>query len=162
SRPPKLLWRQKVGPAWSGLIVVDGHVVTQEQRGEVEAVVCYDAATGKEIWAHEDQVRFAESLSGAGPRGTPTYADDRIYALGGKGVLNCLLAESGKVIWSHDVVADAGVEPGQIPIWGYSNSPLVVDGLVVVFAGGTKDKGILAYHVGDGKLAWSCASGPQS
>src|SRR5262249_36735876 len=31
AHPPKLLWRKKVGPGWSGMIVVDGHLVTQEQ-----------------------------------------------------------------------------------------------------------------------------------
>lgn len=160
--PPKLLWRQKIGPAWSGLIAVDGHIVTQEQRGDVEAVVCYDAATGNEIWAHQDPVRFEEGLSGAGPRGTPTFSDGRIYAFGAKGLLNCLAAESGAVVWSHDAAADAGVTPADMPQWGYSVSPLVVDGLVVVFAGGAQEKGILAYQAVDGKLAWTRASGKQS
>lgn len=159
--PPKLLWRQKAGPSWSTMIVVDGHLVTQEQRGEAEVVVCLDTATGKEIWVHEDAVRFDESLSGAGPRGTPTFADGRIYALGGKGNLNCLEATSGEVMWSHDIVADGGVKPADMPVWGYSNSPLVVDELVVVFAGGG-DKSILAYRAESGELAWSCAGGKQS
>jgi outer membrane protein assembly factor BamB len=161
-QPPKLLWRQRVGPSWSGLIVVDGHVVTQEQRGDVEAVVCYDAATGAEVWAHVDPVRFTEELSGPGPRGTPTFADGRIYTLGAKGRLNCLAADTGAVVWSHDIGADAGVTPAEMPMWGYSISPLAVDGLAVVFAGGTQDKSILAYRADDGTLAWSCAGGKQT
>ena len=67
THPPKLLWRKKVGPGWSGMIVVDNHVVTQEQRGEVEVVSCYDANTGDEIWAHEDPVRFEEALAALAP-----------------------------------------------------------------------------------------------
>src|SRR4029079_12645219 len=46
AHPPKLLWKKRVGPAWSSMIVVGGFRVTQEQRGEQEAVVCYEAATG--------------------------------------------------------------------------------------------------------------------
>ena len=80
--PPKQLWRQKLGPGWSDMIVVDGHLVTQEQRGPSEAVVCYDAASGKELWSHLDPVRFEESLAGAGPRSTPTFSDGRIYTFG--------------------------------------------------------------------------------
>ncbi len=159
--PPKPLWRKRVGPGWSGMIVVDGHLVTQEQRGEVEAVVCYDAATGDELWAHNDNVRFEEALAGAGPRGTPTFADGRIYALGAKGVLNCLVAELGDVVWSRNIVKDAGVAPSDMPQWGYSVSPLVVDGLVIVFAGGA-EKSILAYRADDGKLAWTRPGGKQS
>jgi outer membrane protein assembly factor BamB len=160
--PPKQLWLKRVGPGWSGMIVVDGHVVTQEQRDKVESVVCYDAATGDELWAHDDPVRFEEALAGAGPRGTPTFANDRIYALGGKGTLNCLKPETGAVLWSHDIIKDAGVPEADLPQWGYSVSPLVVDGLVVVFAGGATDKGILAYRADDGKLAWTAAGGKQS
>jgi outer membrane protein assembly factor BamB len=41
-------------------------------------------------------------------------------------------------------------------------SPLVVDGLVIVFAGGASDKSVLAYRADDGKLAWTAAGGKQS
>src|SRR5262249_29650411 len=75
--PPRLLWRQRVGPAWSSVIVVGGRLYTQEQRGEQEAVVCYDSQTGRELWAHRDAARFWETVSGAGPRATPTFADGR-------------------------------------------------------------------------------------
>jgi outer membrane protein assembly factor BamB len=49
-----------------------------------------------------------------------------------------------------------------MPQWGYSVSPLVVEGLVVVFAGGTKGKSLLAYDADYGELAWECAGGKQS
>jgi outer membrane protein assembly factor BamB len=162
THPPQLIWRQKIGPAWSGLIVVDGHIITQEQRDEAEVVSCYDAATGKELWVHKDEVRFEESLSGAGPRGTPTFADGRIYSLGAKGLLNCLQAETGNTIWWRDCPADAEMTTSEIPQWGYSVSPLVVDGRVIVFAGGSKGKSTLAYQANDGKIAWTSASGRQS
>jgi outer membrane protein assembly factor BamB len=132
---------------------------TQEQRGELEAVVCYDALTGRELWTHTDAARFWESVSGAGPRATPTFADGRIYTLGGTGLLNCLDAATGKRYWSQDIAADAGAKP---PQWGYSGSPLVSDGLVIVFAGGEGDKNLLAYHSETGKLAWSAPAGANS
>jgi outer membrane protein assembly factor BamB len=159
ARPPKLLWRKRVGPGWSSVIVVDNRLVTQEQRGEDETVVCYNAASGDEIWSHQDAVRFDEKLAGVGPRATPTYHDGRIYTFGAKGKLNCLAAETGSVVWSRDATADAEVEASEIPTWGYSISPLVVNGLVVVFPGGTKDKSLLAYRADSGEVAWSQAAG---
>jgi outer membrane protein assembly factor BamB len=162
THPPKQLWKKRVGPGWSGMIVVDGHVVTQEQRDKAEAVVCYDAATGEELWAHQDDARFQEELAGPGPRGTPTFVDGRIYALGAKGKLNCLIPETGQVVWSRDMVADAGVAAANRPQWGYSISPLVVDGLVIVFAGGESNKSILAYRVANGDIAWTAKGGKQS
>ena len=90
-----------------------------------------------------------------------TFVDGRIYTFGGKGLLNCLKPETGEVIWTHDCEKEAEVPVADRPQWGYSGSPLVVDGLVIVFVGGT-NKSVLAYKAGDGQLAWSCAGGKQS
>ena len=57
-RAPRLLWKHRVGPGWSSFAVLGNNLYTQEQRGEDEAVVCYDAETGKEIWVHKDHARF--------------------------------------------------------------------------------------------------------
>jgi outer membrane protein assembly factor BamB len=157
--PPRLLWSRRVGPAWSSMSIVDGFLFTQEQRGEHEAVVCYDAATGNEVWEHSDPERFFEALAGAGPRATPTFADGRIYAMGAKGRLTCLAASDGKPIWSRDVVAEAG---GAVPQWGYSSSPLVVDGTVVAFAGGEGKNSLVAFDATTGTPVWSQAGGTMS
>ncbi len=117
--PPRLLWKQRLGPAWSSVIVAAGRLYTQEQRGEMESVVCYDALTGREVWVHNDQDRFSESVSGAGPRATPTLDDGRIYSVGGNGIVNCLDAATGQRRWSRDLKTDAGcarrsgVSPGR-------------------------------------------------
>jgi outer membrane protein assembly factor BamB len=47
-------------------------------------------------------------------------------------------------------------------MWGFSSSPLVAGDLVIVYAGGPGDKGLLAYQISDGKPAWSVATGPVS
>ena len=153
---PKQIWRQRLGPGWSSLIVVDGHVVTQEQREQSEVVACYDAATGKEIWVHADPVRFFEGLSGAGPRGTPEFADGRIYAIGGRGISIVSTRRRGSSLWSHDLVAEAGAT---VPQWGFAVSPLVVDGKVIVFAPGKESAGLIAYDAATGELKWKLASG---
>ena len=165
-QPPKQLWRHRIGPGWSSVIVIDGKLLTQEQRGEQEATVCYDAATGDELWAHTDDTRFFEPLAGAGPRGTPTFTDGRIYARRATGKLNCLDAATGKPIWSHDIVAEVQADGEKkttpAPQWGFSNSPLVVDGLVIVFAGGENNKSLLAYRADSGEPAWSYNAGSDS
>ncbi len=166
ANPPKLLWRQRVGPGWSSFAVVGDRLYTQEQRGPDEAVVCLDAANGREVWAHLDVARFKDAQTGVGPRATPTFAAGRLYTLGATGILNCLDAATGEQKWTHNIAAEAGVKP-PLPVWGFSSSPLVLKGLVVVFAGGEGDKGLLAYRVESGKLAWTapadnhCYSSPQ-
>jgi outer membrane protein assembly factor BamB len=157
--PPRLVWRQRVGPAWSSVAIVDGRLFTQEQRGEEEAVVCLDPATGREIWSHVDRARFWDGQAGAGPRATPAFADGRIYALGATGILNCLDAATGSLRWTRNIVGDSGAAT---PMWGFSGSPLVINGLVVAYAGGPDPKGLIAYRAEDGEPAWTAATGPVS
>jgi outer membrane protein assembly factor BamB len=179
--PPKQLWKRRVGPGWSSLTVVGDRVFTQEQRGDQEAIVCFDAATGDEVWAHEDPARFEEAMGGPGPRATPTFADGRIYALGATGKLNCLDAATGKPVWSHDITKDG---QNKTPYWGFCSSPLIAAGKVIVFAGGgagnteaeddeeenadADDGGrprantLLAYDAETGELAWHAESGTHS
>jgi outer membrane protein assembly factor BamB len=159
AHPPRLLWRQRVGPAWSSVIVIGDRLFTQEQLGEQETVVGYDAVTGRELWVHEDAARFWESVSGAGPRATPTFADGRIYTLGATGILNCLDAATGKRHWTRDITADAGARK---PIWGFSGSPLVVDDKVIVYGSGAGDKNLLAYRRQSGEPAWTAPAGHDS
>ncbi len=149
--PPEKLWRQRVGPGWSSFAVVGSRVYTQEQRGEDEVVVCYHSDTGSELWVHNDAERFTEAVAGPGPRATPTFHEGKIYALGAKGKLNCLDAETGKALWTKDIMEDSGAK---VPTWGFSASPLVVKGVVTVFAGGP-DKSVLGYDAATGKLVWS-------
>lgn len=153
---PRLLWRQRVGPGWSSLAVVGDRLFTQEQRDNFEAVVCLDAANGREVWVHQDTVRFSDDQAGPGPRATPTFADGRLYTLGATGILNCLDAVSGQRKWSHDLVAEMGAKQ---PIWGFSCSPLIVQGLVVVFAEGNTEKTLIAYRAESGELAWTADAG---
>jgi outer membrane protein assembly factor BamB len=159
SAPPRLVWRQPVGPAWSSVIVVGDRLFTQEQRGKQEAVVCYDAATGQELWSHEDPARFKEAVSRAGPRATPTFADGRLYTLGATGILNCFNAVTGKRSWRRDITADSGAK---VPMWGFTGSPLVTHGKVIVFAGGSGSDNLLAYHAESGEPAWTAPAGQES
>ena len=112
--PPKQLWRQPVGIGWSAFSVVGGRAYTQEQRGPDELVTCYELASGRLLWSHADHVRFVEWQGGDGPRATPTVHGGRVYAIGATGILDCLDAVTGSLVWSRDVLEEnnASTSPG--------------------------------------------------
>lgn len=156
ANPPELLWKVPVGPGWSSFAVAGQLLFTQEQRGELETVVCYSAETGNELWAHGIKERFEESLGGPGPRATPTIADGDLFVMGASGLLIRMDAKAGQPRWQTDL-RDVAKRPP--PIWGFSSSPLVVDSLVIVHAGGSDQLGTLAFDIANGELQWSVAAG---
>jgi outer membrane protein assembly factor BamB len=148
ARPPVEMWRRPIGPGWSSFAVRGGRLYTQEQVGGDEIVACHDVNTGAPVWTHRDAARFFESNAGAGPRGTPTLGDGRVYTLGATGILNALDAGDGTVVWARNAASDLGVK---VPYWGFSSSPLVVGDVVVVAVSGT----LGAYDLATGRPRWS-------
>ena len=146
--PPVQMWRRPVGPGWSSFSVRGDLLYTQEQRGNEEIVACYRVSTGEPVWRHADPVRFYESNGGAGPRSTPTIDKDRVYSMGATGVLNALDARTGKGYWKIDTSKDTSRE---VPFWGISSSPLVVNDIVIVSVGGT----LAGYDAATGNKRWT-------
>jgi outer membrane protein assembly factor BamB len=159
-RPPEEVWRREIGAGWSGFAVVGDYAVTQEQRGDQELVVCYRVADGSIVWSHSDTTRFdpgsiTGGLGDIGPRATPTIHDAKVITHGATGIVNCLDARTGKVIWSHDTLRDFGISNVN---WGKSNSPLVVDDTVVISVGAAGGKSLVAYDLESGDVRWSAGN----
>lgn len=152
STPPKEIWRIDIGPGWSSFAYHEGRLFTQEQRGDMEHTSCYAAEDGRLLWSHGDQVRFEEVVSGAGPRGTPTVADGRIYSMGSRALLTCLDEQSGKVVWQRNLEKEVSAK---VPQWAFSGSPLVVSNLVIIFTGGSDDNGLIAVDSQTGQTVWA-------
>ena len=153
--PPTVLWKQPIGPGWSSFIFVAGKLYTQEQRGEQELVSCYDSATGQPVWQSAHPTRFSEVVSGAGPRATPTYDRGQLFTFGAKGLLTCHDADNGRVIWQRDLMKEVDA---QLPMWGFSGSPIVIGNRVIIYAGGSGDNGLIALDRHTGKTDWAIAS----
>ena len=159
TEPPKLLWKIAVGPAWSSFALSGKQLFTQEQRGTLETVACYDADTGRQVWNQSLEARFDESLGGPGPRATPTLADGGLYVTGATGNLLRLNPTTGAVVWQQNLCEVAGRE---VPIWGFAASPLVTLSTVIVHAGGPRGKGLLGFNSETGALRWSAPDGNDS
>jgi outer membrane protein assembly factor BamB len=151
---PPVIWKiNGLGEGYSSLAIVGGKIYTQGQRGRQEFVIAFDVKTGQKLWETPTS-RDYHNDRGDGPRGTPTIDGERLYAMTGDGVLVCLDASTGKSIWSQNVVQKYG---GEIPNWGFSESPLIDGGRLIVMPGG-RGASIVSLSKADGSLQWKAGS----
>lgn len=154
ARPPREIWKQPTFGGYAAFAVVNEFLYTIEQRDDDEAVVCYDAVNGNELWSHSWPGRFKESMGGIGPRATPTVDNGEVFAYGAFGRLVCLNAVNGQLKWAVDTLR------GRPNVqWAMSGSPLVSGDLVVVNPGAQPPEraghSLVAYHRADGHVVWS-------
>lgn len=155
--PPERLWQREIGAGNSGFAIVAGIAVTQEQRGPEEMVVAYDLRAGTPRWSYAAPTRHHSALSGDGPCATPAIGDATVYALGATGHLSALDLSTGALRWSRNVLADARATK---PIYGLCVSPLLLDGQVIVVAGGSQGHALAAYDQQSGDERWSGGNYP--
>lgn len=143
-------WRVEVGEGVSTpALVGDKLYVFSRQEGR-EVTRCLEAATGREIWKDAyDSLGATGPASGfSGPRSSPTVSGGRVITMGVRGVLSCLEAATGNVLWRKNDFA------GAWPRFFVSSSPLVADDLCVAQVGGPDNGGIVAYRLEGGAEAW--------
>jgi outer membrane protein assembly factor BamB len=151
---PKTLWRVPLGDGYSGISVVGGRAFTMYATGKDEFAAAFDVVTGKEVWKlRVDAVR--EDDMGAGPRSTPTVDGDVVFVVSESGMVYALKAGSGEKIWSKDLKSEFGA---QVPQWGISTSPLVEGDLLLLDAGGGKNKSLAALDKKTGATRWTAHS----
>jgi outer membrane protein assembly factor BamB len=146
---PAVEWRASIGPGYGGVSVRDGEVYLLDREvGEKNVLRVFDLESGKEEWTFEYEAKGR--LSFPGSRSVPTVEEDHVYISGGFGLVHCLDRETHELVWSTDVEE---LYDGRMPTFGWSASPLVVDGLVILAPLG-EFVGLLALDRFTGEEAW--------
>jgi len=150
---PKLAWKAtSLGEGHAAPSIARGRVYVMGLVGNEERVMALDEKTGKEIWHTKiaDGTQLQGSQGGNGPRATPTIDGNMLYTEGVSGELVCLNVPDGKLRWKKSLVGDFG---GQVPTWGYSESPLI-DGNKVIATPGGREAAIVALNKMTGDTIW--------
>jgi len=143
-------WKVTVGQGDATPALVGDKLYVFARQGGDEITLCLDAATGKEVW--QDKYA-AQAVAGApsshpGPRSSPTVADGKVVTLGVGGILSCLDAATGKMLWRKDDF------PGAWPKFFTAMSPIIVDGLCIAHLGKQGEGAIVAYDLAAGNQKW--------
>jgi outer membrane protein assembly factor BamB len=135
-------WTVAVGTGESSPVMVGDRIYVFGREGGDEVTRCLDAATGKEVWNEKYATAVVKGAAAPfpGTRSTPAVGEGKICTLGVNGIVCCRDAVTGKLLWRKDEAK---------PQWYTSSSPLIVDGMCIVFAGGLR-----AFELAGGAEKW--------
>ena len=157
-------WKVETPTGFSSFAVAGAKAYTIVKRdvdgNPSEVLVALDAKTGKEAWAAPLTIMnkydgggdagTGDNKGGDGPRSTPTVNDGKVYAIDANLGVYAFDAATGKEVWKRDVMKDnAGV---QIK-WQNAASP-VIDGNILLMAGGGPGQGLLGLNKNTGDVVW--------
>ncbi len=151
---PQLLWTfENAGIGFSCPSIVGDRLYTMGTRNGVAEIFCLDVNTSKEIWSTKIGPTFdGNILWGGGPRSTPTVDGEYVYGLTGNGVLACVKAKDGELVWKVDFQKDFGGE--MMTEWGYSESVLIDGDKLICAPGSTKKGTFAALNKKTGEVLW--------
>jgi outer membrane protein assembly factor BamB len=144
---PKLLWEtDKLGDGYSAVTVSDDAVYV---TGRIDSSDVLTALTldGKIKW--KTIYGKAWMINHTGTRCIPTYYNGNIFLISGSGDIVCI-GSNGKIRWSKNHFS---LYEGKPLMFGISESPLIVDNMVIATPGGKKAS-MVAFNINDGKVVW--------
>ena len=144
---PKLLWEaQGMGDGYSSPTVTDDAVYITGRKDSSDVLIAL-TPDGKKKW--ETVYGKAWMTNHTGSRCTPTYYNGNLFLISGSGDIVCI-GKDGKIKWSKNHYKLYDSKP---LMFGISESPLVVDNMVIASPGGKKAS-MVAFNIDNGKVIW--------
>jgi enterochelin esterase-like enzyme/outer membrane protein assembly factor BamB len=151
-------WKRALGSGYSTLSVADGRVIAMFAADEVDVVAAFATETGDELWRYTIGDAYkGHDGSHDGPIATPTLAGGKVFGLGTWGHLFALDGATGRPLWTRHLVDDHGATK---PHYGFTSSPVVANGVLVVEIGAGEGKSIAGFDTTTGDLLWSLGDDP--
>jgi outer membrane protein assembly factor BamB len=153
----KKAWRVEVGEGYSSPVVAGGRVFVHSRKDPDEIVTAYVLELGHIAWRHQYKAEFAKNQYATsmakGPHATPLVAGERLFTLGGTGILSAWNARSGAMLWIKDY--SSLIDTSKL-FTGTAASPLMEGGHLIVQVGSDVKGGrVIALDPATGAEQWT-------
>ena len=135
SKGLRLIWQRELGTGYGMPAVSLGRLfVFDRHRGEA-CLSCLHSETGEFIWKFSYPTRYKDYYGyDNGPRSCPVVDGDRVYIYGAEGMLHCVRAADGQLVWKVDTKSEFGVVQNH---FGVGSAPVIAGDLLLVQVGGS-------------------------
>jgi outer membrane protein assembly factor BamB len=135
AKGPRIVWQKAIGQGYAMPVVSRGRLFFFERRGNKARLNCWKSETGEPLWKFEYPTDYRDKFNyNGGPRCCPVVDGGRVYIHGVEGMLHCLRAGDGKLLWKVDTRADFGIVQNY---FGVGSTPVVERDLLLVPVGGS-------------------------
>jgi outer membrane protein assembly factor BamB len=146
---PTMLWSFEGLGAGHGSASIAGDRIFVLGMPDTMGVIYAFDMHGTLLWQKEYGLEWYTNYTG--PRSTPTIVDDLLYFISGQGVVYCMEASSGTVMWSRDMFSEFGAQKIR---WGIAESPLI-DGDRIIITPGGMEHNVVALNRFNGETIWT-------
>ena len=147
------VWKVKVGFGDATPLLAGKKIFLSTRQGTDEVILCLNASTGKQLWKNAYPAPAVTGPAGShpGPRSTPSFLNGKIITFGVSGILSCLDAATGKLLWRKENPTNA------LPSFFTGMSPLITDGMCIAYVGKKDSGAVIAYDMVTGNERWKWA-----
>jgi outer membrane protein assembly factor BamB len=133
---PRIVWQQVAGVGYGMPSISHGRLFQFDRHRDKARLSCLKSETGEFLWKFEYPSNYQDRFGyDNGPRCCPVIDGDRVYIFGVEGMLHCVRASDGKLIWKVDTPREFGVEQN---FFGVGSTPVVSGDLLLVQVGGSR------------------------
>lgn len=131
----RVVWHKKLGTGYGPIAVSRGRLFVFDRIEDRARLRCLKSETGELLWKFDYATDYRDYYGyNNGPRCAPVVDGDRVYLYGAEGMLHCVSARDGKLVWKVDTVAQFGVVQN---FFGVGSAPVVDGDLLLAQVGGS-------------------------
>jgi outer membrane protein assembly factor BamB len=165
----RVVWHTPLGTGYGAPVISKGKLYQFDRVEHQARLQCLDARTGKQLWKFEYPTDYKDFFGyNNGPRCCPIVDRDRVFIHGVEGVLHCLRAGDGELLWKVDTRLDFNLQKN---FFGVGSTPVVEGDLLIVQVGGNpkgsvlrsiadianlkpNGSGVVAFRIADGSVKY--------